>query len=55
MIDLKKKYIFSKSGCIVQPISKEIYKYKGVTLWQVKRVDTGKKMIVPEESLQLVN
>lgn len=55
MIDTNKKYIFLKSGCIVKPLSKEVYKYKGVTLWQVKRVDTGKKMIVPEESLQLVN
>jgi hypothetical protein len=44
------KYIFCKSGRVVELIS-HADPYLKQKMWLVKRVDTGKEMIVPEKAL----
>jgi hypothetical protein len=42
-MDKSKKYVFLKSGSIVKLLEKCSFKYHSLTLWEVERIDTGKK------------
>jgi len=51
MVSKNNLYTSAKSGSTVRTIEKQKNTYRGLILWEVERIDTGKKMIMTEKSL----
>jgi hypothetical protein len=51
MVSKNNLYTSAKSGSTVRTIEKQKNTYRGSVLWEVERIDNGKRMIMSEKSL----